>query len=79
MLKISNKIITSVFIVKYSIASPPNFIRGYVPSKIKRANRLPKVGLPYSVFNYTIFRHCPQGEILCFRTVVGVDPYKLTV
>ncbi len=32
MLKISNNIITRVITVKYSIASPPNFIRGLTPS-----------------------------------------------
>ena len=49
------------------------------PLKIKRANRLPKVGLPYSVFNYTIFRHCPQGVILCFSGRRGRRPLQLTV
>lgn len=35
MLKISNKIITRVITVKYSIASPPNFIRGIITLLIK--------------------------------------------
>ena len=55
MIKISNRIITRVITVKYSIASPPNLIRGQMPSEGQRANRLPFRSVLFQG-NYNIFR-----------------------
>ena len=61
MLKISNRIITRVITVKYSIASPPNLMsRGKYPLKIKGLTAYLYIGSPYSVCHFNILRHNMQ-------------------